>query len=194
VILGIARTLATNRVAPGEQDELLQRLISRTTSLGRLVERFEAVTDTGSEEQIDIGRLAVEMAAAEPRVQVTVPDELPKVIANRVLARRILEELIDNACRFSPPETAVELSIDRSPGRLSLRVTDKGEGIRPQDQERVFEPLEQVEHLDARTHEGAGLGLSLARAAARAMEGDITLERSGPGGSTFLWTLPLDRR
>jgi signal transduction histidine kinase len=85
----------------------------------------------------------------------------------------------------------VEVSVTLGAGALQVRVTDAGEGIRPEDRDRIFEPLEQAEALDARIHQGAGVGLSLGRAAARAMDGDLVLERSGPGGSTFLWTVAL---
>ena len=74
---------------------------------------------------------------------------------------------------------------------MDVRVTDQGTGVPPQDRERIFEPLEQGEALDARVHQGAGVGLSLARAAARAMDGDLVLESSGAEGSTFLWTVRL---
>ena len=54
---------------------------------------------------------------------------------------------------------------------------------------RIFEPLEQAESLNTRTHQGVGLGLTLARMSANAMEGDVELEFTGPEGSTFLWTV-----
>jgi signal transduction histidine kinase len=71
-------------------------------------------------------------------------------------------------------------------------VTDRGPGISSADHERIFEILEQLEDLNVRVHQGAGLGLSLARAAARGMGGDVVLEDSGFEGSTFLWTIPLE--
>ena len=116
--------------------------------------------------------------------------------ANEVLVRRILEELIDNACRFPPPATFVDVEVSRSRDQrcVEVRVTDRGPGIRAEARERIFEPLEQGEPLDARTYQGAGVGLSLGRAAAQAMDGDLMLERSDQGGSTFLWTLPVSAR
>jgi signal transduction histidine kinase len=68
-------------------------------------------------------------------------------------------------------------------------VIDRGSGIPPSSQERVFAPLEQGEDLNVRTHQGMGLGLAIARMSARAMEGDVVLEESGPAGSTFLWRM-----
>ena len=68
---------------------------------------------------------------------------------------------------------------------------DRGHGIEPGARERIFGALEQLEDLNVRVHQGAGMGLALARTAARAMGGDVTLESSEPGGSTFLWTIAL---
>jgi K+-sensing histidine kinase KdpD len=73
-------------------------------------------------------------------------------------------------------------------------VIDQGRGIDESALARIFEPLEQAEHLSTRTHQGIGIGLSLARLSAHAMGGDVTLERTGPGGSTFLWSLVVPKR
>jgi signal transduction histidine kinase len=191
VILGIAKTLTGRSVDGDQREELLQRLVGRAAALGRLVERFESVMDSSSEDHMDLAALAREVAADVQRARVDAPAELPPVSANRVLARRILEEMIDNALRFSTDssDVCVELSVESD--WIEVRVRDTGPGVRSEDRERIFEPLEQGEALDARTHQGAGMGLSLGRAAARAMDGDLVLESSGPEGSTFLWTLPL---
>ena len=191
VILGIAKTMTGPEVTPEQQADMLDRLVARSTALARLVERFESALDGGSEDRIDVPAMARDVAATLPRVRVSAEPGLPEVLANRVLAHRILEELLDNACRFSPPDEPVEVSITLGAGALQIRVTDQGDGVRPEDRDRIFEPLEQAEALDARVHQGAGVGLSLGRAAARAMDGDLVLERSGPDGSTFLWTVAL---
>jgi signal transduction histidine kinase len=191
VMLGVARTLAGNEVNDFQRRELLDRLVSRATGLARLVERFESALDTGSEDRVDLPELAREVAASFAGVAVTAEPDLPTILANRVLARRIVEELVDNARKFSLEGAPVRVHVSAGQGVLETRVTDSGPGIPPEDRDRVFEPLEQGEALDARTHQGAGVGLSLGRAAARAMDGDLVLERSGPQGSTFLWTVSL---
>ena len=66
---------------------------------------------------------------------------------------------------------------------------DRGPGIEPQALHRIFEPLEQAEDLNTRTHQGVGLGLTLARMSANAMDGDVVLESTSAEGSTFLWTV-----
>jgi signal transduction histidine kinase len=111
---------------------------------------------------------------------------------NRVAARRILDELVDNALRFSPDDSPVRVSVSLGLACIEVRVIDEGPGIDPADRGRIFGPLEQLEELNRRVHQGVGLGLSLARTAARAMDGDVELERSGREGSTFLWTISIE--
>jgi two-component system sensor histidine kinase KdpD len=142
-------------------------------------------------EHVDVTQVAVDLAATNPRVDVVAESLVPEVPLNPGAARRILEELVDNAVRFSPEGTPVLVRVVLGLAALEVRVTDRGPGIREGDRERIFGPLEQLEDLNVRVHQGAGMGLALARTAARAMGGDVTLESSGPEGSTFLWTIAL---
>ncbi len=100
---------------------------------------------------------------------------------NRTAGLRILEELVDNACAFMPPTVRSSIAIERG-GAPDVRVIDRGPGIDPNAVTRIFEPLEQAEHLHTRTHQGVGIGLSLARMSARAMDGDVVLEETGEPG------------
>jgi len=111
---------------------------------------------------------------------------------NPAAAARILEELVDNALRFSPDGAPVTIRVRLSLSAIEVRVSDRGSGIGPADAERIFGPLEQLEDLNVRVHQGAGIGLALARTAARAMGGDVVLEASAPGSSTFLWTIAIE--
>lgn len=192
VIFGVARTLANGDIDEAEKEDLLQRLVSRSASLVRLVERFEAAVDAELTEPVALFGLATEVADGNPRVRVAGDHDAPNVPLNPILARRVLEELVDNALRFTPETSPVEVWIGTQGSSIRVKVMDRGTGIPLQDRDRIFEPLQQGEAVDSRTHQGAGVGLSLARAAARAMEGDVELETSGPGGSTFVWTVPLD--
>jgi len=125
-------------------------------------------------------------------VQVSAEEGLPKAHLNKTVAGRVLVELVDNAMRFSPEASTVEIGVTRNGDSIEVRVSDHGSGISDHESERIFGPLEQLEELNVRVHQGAGMGLALARTAARAMDGDVVLERSRHDGSTFLWTIPLE--
>jgi signal transduction histidine kinase len=190
VILGVAQTLAELDASPEQREELLSRLVTRGQDLARLVERFELAIDAGLTERVDVADVARDVASRDERVSVVTEERLPYAHLHRGVARRVLEELVDNALRFSPEGSAVVVRLAASPEAVEVRVTDHGTGIDPHEHERVFGPLEQLEDLNVRVHQGAGMGLSLARTAARAMGGDVVIESSDGAGSTFLWTIP----
>ncbi|MEX2421837.1 MAG: response regulator [Actinomycetota bacterium] len=188
VILGVAHTLATLHTTPEQESELLSRLVTRAQDLARLVERFEMTVDSGFTEWVDVAAVAHDVAV-DGRIRVVADPQVPQVHLNPGVARRVLEELIGNALRFSPHQAPVEVRIEASAGTIAVRITDHGPGIDPNDHERIFGPLEQLEELNVRIHQGAGMGLALARTAARAMGGDVVVESSNASGSTFLWTI-----
>jgi signal transduction histidine kinase len=192
VILGMAQTLAKARSEPAEREELLSRIVERAHDLARLVERFELAMDADLTEQIDVAELVREATSDEPRVSIAATGTLPLVDLNPIVGRRVLSEIVDNALRFSPRGSDVKVWVTLGDGCIEVRVTDDGPGIPSPDRERIFEALEQLEDLNRRVHQGAGLGLTLARAAARAMGGDVVVEPSDGAGSTFLWTIALE--
>jgi signal transduction histidine kinase len=189
VILGMAHTLATGAAGPGEQAEVLGTLVDRAEALARLVRRFEAAVEAGLTEWADVTQVAREVADQHERVQVHAPSGPAMASMNRTAARRILEELVENALAFSPAEASVSIEVTAMDGAPEVRVIDHGHGVSPDVLERIFDPLEQGEELNTRVHQGVGLGLTLARMSARAMDGDVTLESTGEGGSTFLWSV-----
>ena len=192
VILGVAQTLRKVDTTPEQEEELLSRLVSRAEDLARLVDRFELTIDAAMTEQVDVAEVAREVASVSPRVRVDARPLLPHVHLNRGVARRVLEELVDNALRFSDEDSKVDVVVSLGLQGIEVRVADRGPGIEAHEHERIFGPLEQLEELNVRVHQGAGMGLALARTAARAIGGDVTVEASGTEGSTFLWTIALE--
>jgi NarL family two-component system response regulator LiaR len=189
VILGMAQTLNRYETQPEERREMLDRLAARAVDLAKLIERLEAAVESGLTEWADVTSVAREVAMAYDHVRIDAPRAPAMASQNRVAARRILEELMDNALAFSPEGEEVLISIRPEPGATEVRVIDHGPGIDPAVSQRIFDPLEQAESLNSRTHQGIGLGLTIARMSARAMDGDVTLENPGPGSTIFLWRL-----
>jgi two-component system, sensor histidine kinase and response regulator len=98
---------------------------------------------------------------------------------------------VGNAIKFTA-EGSVELEVESRNGNMVFHVRDTGQGISPDDIERVFDPFEQVDQSITRRAEGTGLGLSVSRQLARLLGGDV-LAHSEPGkGSTFTLQLPAN--
>ncbi len=188
VILGIAQSLRRGAMRESDLEEALDTLVERAEGLARLVQRFEAVIEAGLTEWLNVTSLANEAASRDPRIRVEAPTEPTMTTLNRTAGLRILEELVDNALAFSAADGVVTVRVSDDHG-LAVRVIDHGPGVDADSVARIFEPLEQAEHLHTRTHQGVGIGLSLARMSAHAMGGDVVLEDTSPAGSTFTWTL-----
>jgi len=102
---------------------------------------------------------------------------------------RILVNLLENALKYSPADSAVELSVKRDDDSLEFVVADRGPGIAPEERERIFEPFYRPA-TSAPDTGSAGLGLSIAQRLAAAQGGSVRYEPRENGGSLFILRLP----
>jgi len=102
---------------------------------------------------------------------------------------RVLNNLIGNALRHTPPGGRVEVRARRANGGVEVTVCDTGEGIRPEDLPNIFESFYRGEKSRSRATGGAGLGLAIAQGIVRAHGGEIRVE-SQPGNTRFIFSLP----
>ena len=116
------------------------------------------------------------------------------VVADQTKLRQILLNLLSNAVKFTPAggDISVAAGLDDA-GGLTISVTDTGIGIPAASLDKVFEPFEQIEGYSTRKSAGAGLGLPIARALARAHGGDLQLHSAEGVGTTVQVRLPADR-
>lgn len=121
------------------------------------------------------------------------PDVPQTVVADPGRVRQVLLNLVGNAIKFTE-SGGVLVTVERRNGngseRLRFSVSDTGPGMRPEDQERIFEEFEQADNSSTRAHGGAGLGLSISRRIVEAMDGTIGVESAPGSGSTFFFDLP----
>ncbi|MFA9444040.1 ATP-binding protein [Egicoccus sp. AB-alg6-2] len=114
-----------------------------------------------------------------------------EALADPERTRQIVNALVDNACRYSPEDTPVEVTLEQLDDDICIRVIDSGPGIPREHREHVFEQFHRLEDpLTMRTG-GVGLGLFIARRLAQAMHGSLELEdAAGATGSKFVLRLP----
>jgi len=104
---------------------------------------------------------------------------------------QIINNLVGNAVKYTPPGGRIDLSVGRDGSSALLQVTDNGVGIPAEQQSRIFEIFEQIEGGARATQDGLGIGLALVRQLVELHDGSIVLARSAVGeGSTFEVRLP----
>jgi len=113
------------------------------------------------------------------------------VSGQRASVSHILTNLLSNAIKYSPPGSIVSIAAGKHADHARLQEQDRGPGISPRDQERLFQRYVRLSPNPTQGESSTGLGLSLAKHKARAMGGDLWYEPRQGGGSTFTLELPL---
>jgi signal transduction histidine kinase len=112
-----------------------------------------------------------------------------RIVTDEGKLRQILLNLLSNAIKFSDAGEVV-VSTRENGESISISIADSGIGIAAENLERIFAPFWQVEQRSTRRVGGTGLGLSVSRSLARLLGGDVSVESTADGGSTFTVTLP----
>lgn len=202
VITGAVSTaLETPDLPESARRELLQSAQEEAQRLHRLVSNLLDITrlESGSlelhtewmpmEEVVGAALNRRELIAEAHRVRVSLPEDLPLVAMDGVLVEQLLLNLLDNALKYSPPGSPVDIKAWAAGKSLTLSISDQGPGITPGEEERIFEKLARGQATSNRP--GAGLGLAICKGIAAAHHGRIQAVNHPQGGAQFLVTLPL---
>jgi signal transduction histidine kinase len=202
-IRGFINTLRRrlDELSGAETREFLEIVDQQTDRLIRLVEdllvvsRIEAGKITFHPEPIEPGpfleRIVTGMGEHASRIEVSAHEGLPgAMLVDPQRLAQVLTNLLQNAVKFSPPETAVTLDVEAVEHGVAFTVADRGPGIAADEHERVFERFHQTDSAATRRSEGAGLGLYITKQLVEAMGGRIELRSDLGVGSTFRVTLP----
>jgi len=120
--------------------------------------------------------------------------KLQTVYADRVRFKQIMYNLVSNAVKFTPRDGKITLDCIDGANEVVISVTDNGIGIRPEDQEMIFEEFRQVEGKPSEASEGTGLGLAITKRLVEQQGGRISVQSEFGKGSRFTFTLPTAAR
>lgn len=123
-------------------------------------------------------------------LRVTAPDGLPPVDADPDRLRQIVQNIVENALRHTPPGGEVRIALGADGNGVRLAVTDTGSGIRADDLPHIFEHFYRADRSRARSSGGTGLGLAIVKSLVEAHGGRVTVESTPGTGSTFTIALP----
>jgi signal transduction histidine kinase len=127
---------------------------------------------------------------ADLALAVEIGPDLPPVLGADTHLRRVLDNLLGNALKFTPRGGSVTLRLGQEDGHLVLEVTDTGIGIAEDQLDRIFERFYQVDGTATRRYGGTGLGLALVKEIIHAHRGEISVDSTLDEGSTFRVRLP----
>jgi two-component system phosphate regulon sensor histidine kinase PhoR len=205
-IRGLSETVAGDPdVDRDTLQRFMQRIHAQSIRLSQLVgdlmtiSRLEADHSTDSFSRInfvDLAARAVTTAtgAAELKQQqfgARLPPERLEVYGDRQNLSQLVDNLIDNAIKYTPEQGRIEVRLSRWGDELLLEVEDSGIGISPQYQERVFERFYRVDKARSQSLGGTGLGLSIVRNIAERHGGSVAVKSQLGRGSVFSFRMPL---
>ncbi|HEX7475734.1 MAG TPA: ATP-binding protein [Dehalococcoidales bacterium] len=190
-----------------EQREYMQIILRNVNALRKMVSDLLEVTRAES------GKLSVSLRCVylaelipqifetfqlanskELRLSCDVPGNLPPVCTDPDRVRQILDNLLDNAVKFTPEKGEISIRaqvLQENPEIILITVTDTGRGIAESEHEKIFEYLYQVKDDAKITSKGLGIGLYICRELVSSLGGRIWVKSQPGHGSTFFFTLPV---
>lgn len=205
-IIGFSDLLLSESEVTQEQREELEIISNKGQELVHLFENLldassiESGTMTATLEKVNLLEIASEAAqmwdpkAKEKMIEfkLTLPEEHAEVVADRYILSRVLDNLLDNAVKFTL-KGGINLSCSVKDREYILRVRDTGVGVEPNTRAVIFEKFRQADESTVRVFGGAGLGLYTAKKMVELVAGQISLESPPAGanvGSEFVVKIP----
>jgi len=197
-------TLSEGRIADvAQRDRVLARLGEETERLSRHIDRLLEFA------RLEAGRMRFDVRAEplEPIVRATVarfeprilgqdaeigvelPADLPLVRADTEGLADVIENLLDNAFKYTGPVKRIAIRARMARRRVELLVEDNGPGVQRRDQRRIFERFYRVDDRLSRATEGSGLGLAICKHIVANLGGNIRVESRSEGGARFIVSL-----
>jgi len=202
-ITGAASSLLDHPDAlpPASRQELLQAIYEEANRLDRLVKNLLDITrlEAGAvhlhkewhplDEVVGAALTRVEGRLRGHPVRTQFPPHLPMVPLDGVLIQQVVINLLENALKYTPPDTPIDLSASATADAIVFEIADRGPGLPPGDEQRIFDKFYRA---GPAREGGVGLGLTICRGIVEAHGGRIWAEDRPGGGAVFRFTLPLE--
>jgi two-component system sensor histidine kinase KdpD len=201
-ITGAVTTLRDSAAhfSPAQEDELLSDIQSEAARLERLVSNLLDMTRVESgglriqrewvplEELVGSALTRLDRVLKGRAVEVSIAPGLPLLSVDPILIEQVLVNLVENATKYTPTDARIDIDGRVDGDQIVVEVRDRGPGIRPGDEHRVFEKFYRGTEQGV---SGAGLGLAICKGIVDAHGGSINVENRTGGGATFRVTLPV---
>jgi two-component system sensor histidine kinase KdpD len=201
-IAGTASSLVERAIDP--ERELLQAIVDESRRLARLVDNLleMARLDAGAivlnrqwhvlEEIVGLALAAVKRDLAGHEVRVNIPNDFPLISVDSFLLEQVLVNLLENATRYTNPDSRIEISASIVGKSAEIRVADDGPGVPAGSESKVFDKFFRGSTVAPDGRRGVGLGLAICRAIVEAHGGKISVVNRLAGGAEFRIVLPCN--
>ncbi|MDD2761817.1 MAG: sensor histidine kinase KdpD [Methylomonas sp.] len=203
-IIGSASTLAANEnlMASADRQELSLAIVEEAERMTNLVNNIldMARLDAGIaelnkqwypvEEIIGTALTHLQKRLGDRSIKVRIPSGIAMLHVDSVMIEQVLINLLENAVRYTPAASALEIDVETIENSVEIAVADHGPGIPKGLEEKLFEKFYQTRHEAAQS--GVGLGLAICRAIVEVHGGRIRAQNRSGGGAVFTFTLPLE--
>jgi len=202
VIRGIGEHALRETRTPPEYKDAMGSMLEEVDRLTRLVDtllklsRGDAGTIRLARDVLDLGDLTREVVSSlgilaeerQQRLQVVAAEDV-RVSADRLVLRDAITNVVDNAIKYGPARSTIDVRVDADAEQATVTVRDAGPGVPAEHRERIFDRFYRVDEGRSREMGGTGLGLAIAKWAVEANGGQISLD-TATTGSVFRITLP----
>jgi signal transduction histidine kinase len=202
-VLGHAELLEWKPDAPeADRVEQARSIIQAATHMASLVDKTLKTTRLEMGHfpfefgLVDLGAVVREVLARMPEdhrhpIQPEIPDDPVPCWADRERLAEVIENLVSNAVKYSPDGGAVRVEVARDADAATVRVADRGVGIEPAAQQKLFKPFSRIRDHKTAAIQGSGLGLYICERIVKAHGGRFAVDSRPGQGSTFSFSIPL---
>ena len=186
-----------------DQESQLRRIMARQLArLERLAQdlselsHIEAGDLSLERAEIDLRRLIEDLCedfrdrASQKQLQFVVTGERVRIHGDAMRLQQAFANLLDNAIKYGGEGTSIDIDVSSTPDRGIVRIADHGEGIPPEERDRIFRRFYRIDKSRSQEIAGSGLGLAITKHLILQHRGNIEVEGAEGGGATFVVTLP----
>jgi len=198
--LRLAAESLGGKLADADRRRFTKRALAEADHLAAIVDNLRQLADIEAgksglrRSHFDLAELLTEVGrriGLDREVRVDVASALA-ITADREKVAQALANLLDNAAKFSPPGTPIEVRAERAEGEFLVTVRDHGQGISPEHWDRIFERFYKVDPARSREVAGSGLGLAITKHLVLLMGGRVWTAAAEGGGQVFGFALPAE--
>ena len=203
-IMGSASSIlqSGDKLSADLQHELVQNIFDESERLSHLVNnilkliRLEAGSMALSRQRHALDEIIssvltkLDKQLAGRPVNVSIPEHLPLVPLDNILIEQVLINLLENAIKFTPANSALDIVLEQDQQDIKVAVVDRGPGIQPDDADKIFDKFYRGQKPET-SGVGLGLGLAICKGIILAHNGKIWVQPRDEGGAAFCFSLPL---